>query len=174
SGQVSGRVVDPEGAVIGGASVRLTSNLSQQAREFVTDETGAFVFLSMVPGNYSVRVELPGFKAYEQKAISVSAQERVDLHSIKLEVGDVATAIDVQADFVHVATDSSDHSLNVTTLQIEDTPIRGRYFEGILKTLPGVADTNAYDTRGWGAGQPVINGGRSGQTLLTLDGIASQ
>jgi hypothetical protein len=174
SGQISGRVVDAQGASIGGASVRLTNDLTQQTREFVTNETGAFVFLSLVPGNYSVRVELAGFKAYEQKAINVSAQERVDLHSIKLEVGDVATAIDVQADFVHVATDSSDRSMNVSTLQIEDTPIRGRYFEAIMKTLPGVADTNAYDTRGWGAGQPTVNGGRSGQTLLTLDGVPSQ
>ena len=78
SGQISGRVVDPQGAIVGGATVRLTSDLTQQTREFVTDETGAFVFLSLVPGNYSVRVELPGFKAHEQKAISVSAQERVD------------------------------------------------------------------------------------------------
>ena len=91
SGQISGRVVDAQGASIGGASVRLTNDLTQQTREFVTNETGAFVFLSLVPGNYSVRVELAGFKAYEQKAINVSAQERVDLHSIKLEVGDVAT-----------------------------------------------------------------------------------
>jgi len=80
SGQISGRVIDPQGAVIGGASVRLTSDLSQQVREFVTDESGSFVFLSIVPGNYSVRVELPGFKTHEQKAISVSAQERVELH----------------------------------------------------------------------------------------------
>ncbi len=174
SGQISGRVIDPEGAVVGGAGVRLTSDLTQQVREFVTDETGSFVFLSLVPGSYSVRIELPGFKAHEQKGISVSAQERVDLHNIKLELGDVATAVDVQAEFVHVATDSSDRSINVTTLQIQDTPIRGRNYEAILKTLPGVQDLNAYDTRGWGAGTPTINGGRSGQTMMTLDGVTSQ
>src|SRR5438093_13292423 len=91
SGQISGRIIDPESAVIGGASVRLTSDLTQQVREFVTDETGSFVFLSLVPGNYSVRVELPGFKAYEQKGIHVSAQEKVDLHSIKLQLGELST-----------------------------------------------------------------------------------
>jgi hypothetical protein len=174
SGQVSGRVIDPEGAVIGGASVRLTSELTQQARDFVTDETGSFVFLSLVPGNYSVRVELPGFRAYEQKNISVSAQEKVDLHSIKLELGDVSTSVEVQAEFTHVATDSSDHAINLDTIQIQDTPIRGRNYEAILKNLPGVQDLSSYDTRGWGAGNPTINGGRSGQTLMTLDGVTSQ
>jgi hypothetical protein len=86
----------------------------------------------------------------------------------------VTSSVEVQADFVHVATDSSDRSINVTTLQIEDTPIRGRNYRAILSTLPGVQDTNAYETRGWGAGAPTINGGRSGQTLMTLDGITSQ
>src|SRR5437867_3519120 len=77
SGQISGRVTDPQGAVIGGAGVRLTSDLTQQVREFVADENGSFVFLSLVPGDYSVHVEQPGFKTYEQKAIHVSAQERL-------------------------------------------------------------------------------------------------
>src|SRR5215471_7409479 len=74
NGQISGRVNDPQSAVIGGASVRLTNVLTQQVREFVTDETGAFVFLSLVPGDYSLSVELPGFKTYQQKDIHVSAQ----------------------------------------------------------------------------------------------------
>ncbi|PYV12195.1 MAG: hypothetical protein DMG07_17595, partial [Acidobacteria bacterium] len=70
----------------------------------------------------------------------------------------------------------SDRCINVTRLQIEDTPIRGRNYLGILRTLPGVQDTNAYDTRGWGSAavNPTINGGRTGQSLMTLDGIANQ
>ncbi|PYV12194.1 MAG: hypothetical protein DMG07_17590, partial [Acidobacteria bacterium] len=80
SGQISGRVVDPQAAVVAGATVRLTSDLTQQVREFITDSSGGFIFASLVPGNYSVRVENPGFRAYDQTGIHVSAQERVDLH----------------------------------------------------------------------------------------------
>ena len=86
SGQISGRVIDPQSAVVGGAGVRLTSDLTQQAREFVTDENGSFVFLSLVPGDYSLHVEIPGFKTYEQKGIHVSAQERLNVHDIKGEM----------------------------------------------------------------------------------------
>src|SRR2546422_4125776 len=86
SGQISGRVTDPQGAVIGGASVRLISDLTQQVREFVADESGTFVFVSLVPGDYGVVVEQAGFKAYSQKGIHISAQERLNLRDIKLEL----------------------------------------------------------------------------------------
>src|SRR5262245_21252318 len=69
SGQISGRVTDPQGAVIGGAGVRLISDLTQQVREFVADESGSFVFVSLVPGEYSLHVEQAGFQTYEQKNI---------------------------------------------------------------------------------------------------------
>src|SRR5215470_18957826 len=89
NGQVSGRVTDPQNAVIGGAAVRLTNDLTQQVREFFTDETGAFVFLSLVPGDYHVNVEIPGFKSYQQNDIHVSAQERLNLKDIKLELAEL-------------------------------------------------------------------------------------
>jgi len=53
----------------------------------------------------------------------------VDLHTISLELGDVSTSVEVQAEFTQVATDSSDHSINLDTIQIEDTPIRRRNYE---------------------------------------------
>jgi hypothetical protein len=82
--------------------------------------------------------------------------------------------VSVAAEAAHVATDSSDRAVNVNTRQIEDTPLRGRDFKAIVRDLPGVQDLSTHDTRGWGSGFPTINGGLTGQTLVTLDGIASQ
>ncbi len=174
TGQITGTVVDSTGGSVVNAVVKLTSDLSQQARTFPTDANGGFIFTNLVPGSYSIHISMPGFKAYDQKAVSVSAQERVDLHRIGLQVGDVTNTVTVEAEAAHVATDSSDRAVNVDLKQIEDTPVRGRNFEGILRTLPGVQDLNTYDTRGWGSGSPTINGGRTGQVLMTLDGVASQ
>ncbi len=117
TGQISGRVVDPGRAVIIGATVQLTADLTQQVREFKTDTNGGFVFTGLVPGNYSIRVAQAGFKAYDQKAIPVAAQERINLPEISLQVGDVATTVEVQADAVHVATDSSDRSVAIGLVQ---------------------------------------------------------
>src|SRR5258708_1751602 len=174
TGQIAGRLVDPAGAVITGAPVRLISDLTQQIREFVTDGSGGFVFTNLIPGSYSLHIAQSGFKAYDQKGITVSAVERVDLHDVILQVGDLSATVEVKAQAVHVATDSSDRSVSVGLSQIEDTVTRGRNFMGLLGTLPGVQDLTSYDTRGWGTGSPTLMGGQTGQKLLTLDGAAAQ
>jgi hypothetical protein len=174
SGQIAGRLLDPTGAVIVGAKVQLTNDLTQQVREFTTDSSGNFVFTNLVPGNYSIRIVKSGFKAYDQKGITVSAVERVDLHDLRLEIGEVTTTVQVQAEEVHLATDSSDRSVSVTLKQIQDTVTRGRDFMALMSTLPGVQDLNSYDTRGWGTGSPTLLGGQTGQKLLTIDGAAAQ
>src|SRR5947208_5214613 len=89
TGQISGTVADAAGAVVPGAMVRLTNDLSQQAHTFTADANGLFVFTNLVPGTYSLRITQPGFKVYAQNAITVSAQERVDLHEVKLSIGEV-------------------------------------------------------------------------------------
>ena len=178
TGQISGSVTDPSGAVIPGAVVQLTSDLTRQVRAFTTDSNGAFVFTNLVPGDYSVHIERPGFKAYEQRAISVSAQEHVDLHEIRLPVGDVSTTVDVPAQVAHVATDSSDRSILVDRTMIENTPILSRSYMEIINALPGLQATASADLRGNNANSPAptggVNGGASGSFLVTLDGIVNK
>ena len=175
TGQITGTVADSAGAVIPGAAVKLTNNLTQQVHNFTADANGSFIFTNLVPGSYSINVTQPGFKVYVQNAITVSAQERVDLHDIKLAVGEVTSTVEVQAQAVHVATDSSDRSVAINLRQIEDTPTRGRNPLSLVMTLPGVQTLASNDYRGWsGGGIPGINGGQTGQVILNLDGAASQ
>lgn len=175
TGQISGRVVDPTGAFIVGAPVRLTHDLSRQVREFKTDSNGAFVFVGLVSGAYSLNIAQPGFKAYDQKGITVAVLERVNLPEIALEVGEVSTSVEVSARTVHVATDSSDRTVNITESQIMDIATRGRNPLSLIITLPGVQTLTSNDFRGWsGGGIPAVNGGQTGQIILNLDGAASQ
>jgi hypothetical protein len=174
TGSITGTVVDSAGALVVGADVQLTNQITKQVREFHTSGNGTFAFPDLVPGTYDVRISHPGFKTYLQHGITVGTLEKVDLHSLALDVGDVTTSIQVEAQAARVSTDSSDHSTDVNLMQIQQTPIRGRNFEAIVKALPGVIDTNTYDTRGWGTGNATINGGQQGQVLVTLDGMAAQ
>jgi hypothetical protein len=174
TGSVTGTVVDAAGAVVTGAQVQLINSISRQTRDFSSNGAGSFEFTGLIPGSYAVKISQPGFKSYEQQNVTVSAQERVDLHTIRLTVGDVATSIEVQAEVAHVATNSSDRAQNVNQQMIADTPVRGRDFLAVLKTLPGVQDLGNHDSRGWGGNTPTINGGQQGQVLVTLDGIVSQ
>ncbi len=173
--QVLGTVTDPTGAAVAGADIRLSSTVSQQVRTFRTDTNGSFLLTNIVPGVYNLRVEMAGFKAYEKRNIHVAAQDRVDLHDIALQVGEVSTSVEVQASSVQVQTSSSDRSISINTKQIMDTPTRGRNPLSLIMTLPGVQTVAGNDFRGWsGGGIPPVNGGRTGQIVVNLDGVASQ
>jgi hypothetical protein len=176
TGQLSGVVVDPTGSVVPGAEVQLTQVLSQTARKFTSDANGGFTFTGLVPGEYSLRVNAKGFKGYDEQKITVAAQERVDLHELHLQLGETSSTVEVQANAVHVATDSSDRSVDINLTQIEDTPSRGRNPISLIMTLPGTQSlAQSYDYRGWnGGGIPGVNGGQQGQIILNMDGAASQ
>ncbi len=152
TGQVSGRVTDATGAILVGAPVRLTHDLSKQVREFTTDANGAFVFVGMVPGTYTLTIAQPGFKTYEQKGVIVSTQERLDLNEIRLEVGEISTSVEVTARTVNVATDSSDRTMNISLSQIADIATRGRNPLNLIIALPGVQTLAGNDFRGWSGG----------------------
>ena len=175
TGQISGTVVDATGGAVVGATVHLIHDISQTDRTYTTSGSGGFFFTGLVPGTYTLKVNAAGFKVYEQKAISVATQERVDMHEVHLEVGEVTSTIEVQANAVHVATDSSDRSISINLKQIDDTPTRGRNPVNVIMTLPGVQTVASNDYRGWnGGGIPGVNGGQQGQIILNLDGAASQ
>ena len=175
TGQISGTVEDAGGSVIAGAAVRLTHDLSKNVRNFTTDTNGNFLFTGLIPGEYSLHIAHAGFKGYDQRAIRVGAEERVALHQLKLTVGDVSSSVEVIAEGARVATDTSDRSILITARQIEDTPISGRDYLGILRSLPGVQMVDTGDMPGWfNTTANQVNGGQSGQFLVTLDGVASQ
>src|SRR5258708_7542241 len=175
TGQISGTLTDPTGAVIPGAEVRLTQVQTKQVRPFPTDPGGASTSTTLIPAEYSLAVSQPGFKAYDQRGIMLEALGRLDLHEIRLSVGDVSSTVEVQANSVQVQTNSSDRSIAIEQRQIEDTPTRGRNPLSLIMTLPGVQSIGSNDFRGWsGGGVPGVNGGQTGQVVLSLDGIASQ
>lgn len=173
TGRISGTVTDETGAVVPGATIRLTSDLTTQGSAVTTDSNGSFVFADLVPGYYSVHIAQPGFKGYDQKGINVGAQQRVDLHDIKLGVGDVSTSVEVEAAAARVATDSSDRAVQIPRAIIESTEVKGRDYLGLLRVLPGAQATDTNDKPGFKMSGAAINGG-AGVLPIVLDGVVSQ
>ena len=167
TGQISGTVVDSSGAVIVGAAAQLTDDVSKQQRSFLTDSKGAFLFTELVAGSYSLKVEQPGFKAYAQNGIALSARESLALHEIRLDVGDVTSVVNVEANTARVQTDSTDRIQTISSTTIADVPSVNRSFLSAIRTIPGAQSTSS-------AGGGTINGGQTGQLVLQLDGIVQQ
>src|ERR1051326_7530594 len=93
-GEVTGRVTDPSGAVIPGASVALTNVNTNAVRNAVTAEAGAYTFPSVPPGFYRLRTELSGFKAGVSEPFEVQVQQVVRLDMV-LQLGQISETVEV-------------------------------------------------------------------------------
>src|SRR5687768_2485992 len=76
STEVLGVVTDATGGVVGGAAVRLTRQATGEARSSVTNAQGLFSFPLIEPGEYTLHVEMAGFKATTVSPIDVVLQQR--------------------------------------------------------------------------------------------------
>jgi Carboxypeptidase regulatory-like domain/TonB-dependent Receptor Plug Domain len=174
TGTLSGTVVDASGSVLPGASVNAKNAGTQVSRDVVTDATGAFVVTDLLAGTYDVTVSLSGFKTHVQTGVVLSANERVALRPISLEVGQLAETISVSAEAARIQTQSAERSGLITQEQLKEVTLKGRDYMGMLRLLPGVVDTQNREAPGWNnLGGLSINGGRNNTINLTYDGVTN-
>lgn len=175
TGTITGDVVDPTGHAIANAKVTLTSVSTSESRTALANELGVFTLLAVQPDTYNLRVEQPGFKAYARNRLVVSANERVAVPDVVLQVGDVTETISVMAEAAQVQTDSSEHSATLTTSQVTNLTAKGREVVSMLRTIPGVQYQADQDSTGgsYGTGTPNIGGSFSGTNILAVDGVVS-
>jgi len=165
AGSISGVVQDAQGAVVPSAKVTLTNDEqgAASARVVTSSSEGTFVFSPVLPGKYTVTVEMTGFKRYVQPAITLDVSDRLGLPPIALQVGATGESVTVEAAAVQLQTLSAERSGVVTGAQVVDIAMNGRNYTSLLKTVPGVAADS-------GTGDVSVNGGRTAQNNFTLDG----
>ncbi len=180
SSVITGFVFDSQGATVPYARVEARNLDTKVVYPAVSALTGIYSIPLIPGGKYEVTVTRDGF-APSLRRLDVPLGNRVQL-DILLSIATVETQVSVlaseadqeRANATRLGTDSSEHSQTIGKAQIEDTPVRGRDYLGVMKVLPGVVDTNAHDTRGWPPQAPTVNGGQTGQMLVVLDGIGNQ
>ena len=174
TGQLSGTVADPSGSAVPTATVTILDNAKAQTRTVKSDDQGRFVFTELLPGNFKLTVDAPGFKKYERSDINVSATERVTLPTVALEVGAMTETISVRGDIAAVQTQSAERSGLITSRQMRELPLKGRSYLGTVRLIPGIIDTANRESPGWNDLVGInVSGTRAGSINLTLDGITS-
>ena len=102
SGSITGELVDAQHSAIPNGTV----TLSEQEQKFTltakTDEAGRFVFTQIPPGTYTLSVEAAGFKKYDRTGIALTANEKLALGSVPMEVGALSERIEVTAQAVQL------------------------------------------------------------------------
>ncbi|HWQ00440.1 MAG TPA: TonB-dependent receptor [Vicinamibacterales bacterium] len=163
TGSIGGQVVDTQGLPIPGATVTVTG--PQGARTFVTDGDGRFLAPFLTPGDYTVRVELEGFRPVERRNVQVRLGQRVELTDLRLQVGAVTETVEVTATSPTVDVTRSTAQTNITSELLSRIPI-GRQFSDTIYIAPGV-------TSGGGTGQanPSVGGSSGLENQYIIDGI---
>ena len=172
TGQISGSVADPSGQVVVGAKVTLRNEGTADIRQATSNETGHFVFPTLVPGNYAVKIENQGFTAVERTGVVLTANERRALGTIELKVGSVSESISVRAANVQIQTTSAENSELLSTKQMELLQSKGRDIVALLRVMPGVSASSDNAALGdtFGTATPNISGTRNRMNTFTLDG----
>ena len=175
TGTISGTVADTTDAVIVGAGIKVTNEGTGVTRQAATNETGSFVLVGLPPATYSVAVEMEGFRAYQRTGVVRTANERVSLGTIRLELGPTVETITVAAESVVVNTANADTSATMSASQLNKVMIRGRDFMNLIRLVPGVDQSGGLDNPGgaYGTTSPRIGGQSATDNNLTLDGAAA-
>ena len=156
---VRGTIQDAQGEIVAGANVTLRSEAKGFSRTQVTNDSGNFVFTAVPPDTYSIEVESAGFK----KTVLPKVEALIDTPkevNVMLEVGNVAETVTVSTS-TEAPINTTDASIGNTfdQRQVIQLPLSSRETAGLLSLQPGVTSTGE------------VNGGRSDQANITLDGV---
>ena len=167
-----GTITDPKGASVGGATVVITSPGIGVTLTTKTDRDGAYQFLEVRPSTYTLTVTAAGFRTLKQSGVQLPVATPVT-DDLKLELGSVSTMVEVSGTALTINTQDATLGTAFNQTQISSLPFEGRDPVAILSLQPGVvtvADRDQVDINADSRGGSV-NGARSDQTNVTLDGI---
>jgi len=189
SGDITGTVTDPSGAVVTGATVTLKNSSNGQTRNTTTNSSGAYRFSLLPPGNYTVSATAASFTRAETMT-SINVGQTV-ITDIKLSVGSSATTVEVTSAAPLIQTEGGDLSTNFDQNIVANAPNGGNDLTYIAQTAPGInmntgqgygnfntsglpATSNVFTMNGENQMDPYLNLNNSGATNLMLGKNAVQ
>jgi hypothetical protein len=154
-GTISGLVTDPSGAVVAGATVRVTNIGTNVMVALKSNGAGVYDASSLNPGTYKVEAEAKGFKTAlaDNILLEVNASARVDL---TLTVGQASEVVRVTAENAPILhTQQSDLGQTLNATQLEELPTQsssGRSPYNFLVLAAGVSQQTGCTGSGTGNG----------------------
>ncbi len=121
-GTITGTVSDAAGGVVAAAPVSVTNTATGVALRTVTTSTGVYSVPSVPAGVYTISIQVPGFKSFQQTGVRVDVAQttRID---VKLEVGAVTDSVTIDADAALLKTEDAEQSSTFTGDRINALPL---------------------------------------------------
>jgi Carboxypeptidase regulatory-like domain/TonB dependent receptor len=170
-GTILGTVTDSTGAAISGATVTVKNPDTGLIRTVTTSSDGSYAVPELPIGNYSVTVEISGFKSALVTGIvvEVSSERRAD---VTLQPGEVAQRIEVSGDTLPQV-ESTSNTLGgiIESKVVTNLPVNGRDYQKLIFLVPGVAGSPDEISDSPGSyGSFSVNGARGRSNNFLLDG----
>lgn len=176
--QIGGKVFDPAGASVAGARLTLQPSGGGAARVAESGIDGSYHLPQLPPGPYEIRVEKQGFKTLVRSGFMLPIRLPVTV-DLQLEVGAVSESVSVTADASALNLRDATVGNTIDGERITQLPLEARNVTALLSLQPGVVylgENSPTRVNNQGLNDPdsrngSVNGGRSDQANLTLDGI---
>ncbi len=174
-GRIGGAVADPSGALVPGVKITATEVGTNLSRSALSDEQGRFVVPSLRPAIYDVIAELPGFRNFTQRGVTLLADQSLTIN-ITLQVGTPSETVTVESAPPTVNTTTSSLGQVLELARVVDLPSNGRNAAALTLLVPGaVSAPDAGADQGTtktipGAVTISANGSRQNQISYMLDG----
>ena len=139
TGSISGRIADPQGNVLPGAHVTIQDVETGIVNAAVTNQDGEFIETALPPGHYTIKVELSGFATSTVPAFELNIDQKARFN-IPMKVGAVTSSVVVSDSAPVLQVQGAETGQVIGTREIEDLPLEGRSFTGLMKLVPGVGD----------------------------------
>lgn len=141
---LSGRVLDPNGAAIPGATVSATQKATGVKREATTNNEGSYVLAHLPPGDYELRVQARGFAVKVSQSISLAVGQTIAVDTM-LEIGATQTIVELVAATPLVETSTSAVDGVINEREIQSLPLNGRNFLELALLVPGNSPAPNFD-----------------------------
>ena len=169
TGNITGRVLDAQGAAVPGATVTARQPATGFTRTVTSDEEGVYRLQALPVGVYDLVTELSGFSTVEQKGIVVNVGQTLSI-DFELKVAAVAETVTVTGQSPLIEATGSSVGGVVDIGRIESMPLNGRQFANLAATIPGVGLGFHSDPTKSTQYSPQVNGGNGRNVNYQIDG----
>ncbi len=170
---VSGTVTDPSGAVVPGVSVTIAGQGTGLKRNGLTDTAGEYRFAGLPTGNYSLRMEKPGFQSQIRDGVTLTSAVALTINS-QLAIGDISQQTTVNANSGGIDNTTSTAIGILPEQSLAELPLDNRDLFSAVALEPGVApnpNSGPSLLSSGKSGQAAINGIRPSMTNVLIDGM---
>lgn len=175
-GNIIGTVTDPTGSAVANAKVTITDVAKGTSFVVNTNDSGQYTKGQLIPDQYTVSVEAPGFQKIVSNPLTVLVDQSTQFNAT-MQVGNVNQTVEVTAAVPLLQTDRADVAQTFTSKELSQFPSIGRNLQSFELLNPGTVKfgwQHASDENPQGSVQTEVNGQLFDSTGYYLDGTINQ